>query len=140
MRFLITCLVLTAFLPGAAPQAQAPTVVTINFEGLSDQEPVEDYYAGGLGGFGTGPGPDFGVVFSENVLAFIDSDEGGTGPVANEPSPDTVGSHAVGFLTAISVPGGFTGLSFFYTTGDPDQTLSVNVFALVDGSPVDLGV
>jgi hypothetical protein len=34
-------------------------VVTLTFNGLQDQEEVLNYYDGGLGGNGSGPGPTY---------------------------------------------------------------------------------
>lgn len=100
---------------GFAGQAQAQVFV-LDFEGLGDGEPIEQFYNGGTGGGGSAGGSNFGVEFSINSLAAIDSDAGGSGNFANEPSPDT----AMGFLqgTAImNVAAGFTtGFSFFYTS------------------------
>src|SRR5688500_15620137 len=37
--------------------------VTITFEGLQNFEDVRNYYAGGHGSLGSGPGPDYGITF-----------------------------------------------------------------------------
>ena len=86
-RALIGLALVAATATMSAAQA-APFVLT--FEGLGDLEPVGDFYNGGLGGNGSGPGPNFGVTFSSNSLAIIDADAGGTGNIGGEPTPDTV--------------------------------------------------
>jgi hypothetical protein len=87
----------------------------LDFEGLADVEPIQEFYNGGLGGFGSGPGPDFDLSFGADALAAIDQDAGGTGNFGGEPSPDTT----MAFLTGsavLNVPNGFdTGFSFFYS-------------------------
>lgn len=88
---------------------------TLTFEGLQDNEPVLNYYNGGLGGNGSGPGPALGVTFSTTALAIIDADAGGSGNFGGEPSPSTI----LFFLTGtavMNVPSGFTtGFSFYYS-------------------------
>lgn len=109
-------------LPGAtgtvaprAVQAQ-PVVVVLTFEGLRDLEPILNFYNGGFGGGGSGPGPNFGIVFGGASLAIIDADAGGTGNFANEPTPDTIAFFLTGSVI-MNVPAGFdTGFSFFYTS------------------------
>jgi len=89
----------------AAPAAAAVDLLT--FEGIGNLRPVGDFYA-----------PTY--VFSPAALALVDSDAGGTGNFANEPSPDTVmffpdADHAI-----LNAPSGFTaGISFFYASSVP---------------------
>ena len=59
----------------AAPVSAS--VVTLTFEGIGDFNPVGNFYA-----------PDY--IFSPSTLALVDSDAGGSGNFANEPSPSTV--------------------------------------------------
>jgi hypothetical protein len=90
-------------------------VIVLTFEGLQNLESVQNFYNGGLGGNGSGPGPNFGITFSPNALAIIDSDAGGTGNIGGEPSPDTVLFFLSG-TAVMNVPAGFTtGFSFFYS-------------------------
>jgi hypothetical protein len=70
---------------GAMP-AFAQSTVTLTFEGLGNFEPVSQFYNGGTGGNGSGPGTNYGISFSPNSLALIDSDAGGTGNFGGEPS------------------------------------------------------
>lgn len=105
---LLSLLLLAAFSANAA-------VVVLTFEGLQDNEAVDQFYNGGLGGNGSGPGTNFGVDFAGDGLALIDADAGGSGNFANEPTPDTI----LYFLQSspiMNVSAGFsTGFSFFYT-------------------------
>lgn len=95
-------------------QAEAAPIV-LDFEGLGDVEPIEEFYNGGLGGFGSGPGPDFDLSFGADALAIIDQDAGGNGNFGSEPSPDTV-MFFLNNSAVLNVPNGFdTGFSFFYS-------------------------
>jgi hypothetical protein len=91
------------------------TTIVLDFEGLGNTEQVLNFYNGGVGGSGSGPGTDFDIVFGDSALSIIDGDSGGTGNFANEPTPDTI----LFFLTGtavMNVLNGFdTGFSFFYT-------------------------
>ncbi|WP_206603136.1 PTPA-CTERM sorting domain-containing protein [Leptolyngbya ohadii] len=125
---------LSAFAAGAtlsaacllgASSAEAATIV-LGFEGLQDLERVTNFYNGGLGSFGSGPGPNYGISFSSDALALIDADAGGGGDFGGEPSPSTV----LFFLSntaVMNVPAGFdTGFSFFYSS--PFFSGTVNVY------------
>ncbi|HEX8203639.1 MAG TPA: hypothetical protein VF590_24395 [Isosphaeraceae bacterium] len=91
--------------------------ITLDFEGLKNLEPIQGYYDGGLGGQGSGPGPNFGVTFSGNALAIKDADAGGSGNFGGEPSPDNVAFFLTGGgALTMNVAAGFDkGFSFFYT-------------------------
>lgn len=121
-RALIGLALVAATASMSAAQA-APFVLT--FEGLSNLEAVNEYYNGGLGGNGSGPGPNFGVSFSGNSLAIIDADAGGSGNIGGEPTPDTV----LFFLTGtaiMNVAAGFSdGFSFFYSAINNPGSISV---------------
>ncbi|MBO3117810.1 T9SS type A sorting domain-containing protein [Winogradskyella sp. DF17] len=87
----------------------------LDFEGLGDLDLPLDFYNGGLSDQGFS-GPNFGISFNADAIALIDSDEGGSGNIANEPSPSTgfifLGSDSTPIL---NLPAGFeTGFSFFY--------------------------
>jgi hypothetical protein len=105
----------------------------LTFEGLDESEAVEDYYDGGTGGNGSGPGPDYGIVFSPNALATIDADQGGGGNFGGEPSPDTVLFFLTGDAATMNVAAGFTtGFSFFYSA--INQAGSITVYDGVDAT------
>ena len=100
-------LVSAAFAPARAQ--------TMTFEGLKDGEQILNYYNGGLGNLGSGPGPNYGVVFGSSAVTYIESAHGGTGNFQNEPSPTTVTTFLSGGGAVMNVAGGFTtGLSFYY--------------------------
>ncbi len=78
-------LAVLALLISVASLARGQTVV-LDFEGLGDIEQVLDFYDGGFGSLGSGPGPDFDITFGPDALSIIDFDAGGSGNFANEPS------------------------------------------------------
>ena len=97
---------------GLVPASAA--VITLDFEGIGDQEAIGDFYNGG-------GGEDFGVTFSDNALGVIDADAGGNGNFGNEPTPDTIMFFLTGDAATLNFTEGFeTGFSFFYTAiNDP---------------------
>jgi hypothetical protein len=116
----------------AVPAAQA-NVVTLTFEGLQDLEPINDYYNGGLGGFGSGPGPNYGITFTSDSLAIISGANGGSGNFSGAPTMPTVAFFLTGAGDTMNVPGGFdTGFSFFYSAVVFPGT--VNVYDGLDGT------
>lgn len=97
--------------------AQANAVQVLTFEGLQDIEEILEFYNGGTGSLGSGPGPNYGISFTPGGLALIDFDAGGSGNFANEPSPDTIAFFLSGPSLLMNVPAGFsTGFSFFYSS------------------------
>lgn len=105
---------------------QANAVVTsLTFEGLQNNEQILDFYNGGTGSLGSS-GPNLGVGFGSTALALIDTDAGGSGNFANEPSPDTVAFWLTGTSLVMNVAAGFQdGFSFFYTSS---TAATVDVF------------
>ena len=97
--------------------AQASTTLVLDFEGLGNLERILDFYDGGFGGFGSGPGPAYGISFGPDALALIDADAGGSGNFANEPSANTIAFFLTGPGVVMNVNNGFTtGFSFYYTS------------------------
>ena len=105
---LLSTLGTTAFLALAALPASS-AVITLNFEGIGDLNPVGNFYDGGAG-------TNFGVGFSSNALAVVDADAGGSGNIGGEPSPSTALFFLDGPAATMNVAAGFTtGFSFFYS-------------------------
>ena len=99
-----------------AGNAAADTHV-LTFEGLQNMEPLADYYNGGFGGFGSGPGPNFGITFGSDSLAIIEAASGGSGNFFNEPTRDTVAFFLSGPGVIMNVPTGFnTEFSTYYSS------------------------
>ncbi len=105
---------------------QSSTPITLTFEGLQNDEPVLTYYAGGFGGFGSGPGPNYGITFGSDALAVISQAAGGTGNFDNNPSGVTTVSFVSGSGVIMNVSGGFTnGFSFYYASGNISGSVTV---------------
>ena len=109
-------------LGGAAAAAmmvasQANATVVLTFHGLQNLEPILNFYNGGTGGFGSGPGPNYGIAFSGNSLAVISQAAGGTGNFNNAPGGDTIAFFLTGAAgDTMNVAAGFTtGFSFDYS-------------------------
>jgi hypothetical protein len=112
-------------------------IIVLNFEGLGDVDAVNQFYNGGTSGLGFS-GVNYGVYFSPNGLGVIDIDAGGTGNIANEPSPSTVLFFLEGNATIMNVAAGFTtGFSFFYSANV--GVGSVSVYDGLDGTGNLLG-
>lgn len=116
LRSLLAATVLaSAFVSPVAAQS-------LNFAGLNgdSQEAVLEYYNGGTGSLGSGPGTNYGISFSSNALACSVQPNGrcNTGGLPT-------GGNALFFLSGaaatMNVSGGFTsGFSFFYSAiNDP---------------------
>ncbi len=122
MMNLRTCLLLAAVLVSHAGGAAGGT--TLTFEGLKNYEEVENYYNGGKGSRGSGPGPKYGVTFSSHALAYIPGEfHGKVTPYPGDPSPPTVlllGDLGNRFgpgqpiSMTMDVKGGFVGALTFY--------------------------
>lgn len=123
----------TALLAVTQLAATAASPIVLTFEGLQDLEPVLNYYNGGLGGFGSGPGPNYGITFGADALAVIDADAGGSGNFGGEPSPDTIVFFLTGPGVIMNVPAGFTtGFSFYYSS--PFYTGVVDIYDGLDAT------
>lgn len=111
----------------AAPASAS--VVVLNFSGLNGtgEEGPLNYYNGGTGSLGSGPGPNYGVVFGSDALS-CSGQPGGTCNTAM--IPGGTGANALFFLTGpgdvMNVAAGFTtGFSFFYSAPIFPGTVSV---------------
>jgi uncharacterized delta-60 repeat protein len=88
----------------------------MNFEGIPDSQDGGNYYSGGAGGRHG--------IYIEIGMALVDSDAGGTGLFANEPSAKTALTSQYYGLTqneghiVIDVPGGFSTAKFYYSASE----------------------
>jgi hypothetical protein len=108
----------------------AQASIVLDFAGLQNLEPIMNYYNGGLGGLGSGPGPNYGIVFGADSLSIISADKGGTGNYSLNP-----GVNIAFFLSGpgdiMDVAAGFdTGFSFYYSAY---YAGSVDVYSGLDG-------
>lgn len=111
-------------------------VITLDFEGLKNGEAVQNFYNGGTGSLGSS-GTNYGVSFTSATLALIDSDAGGGGNFANEPSASTIMFFLGAATPILNFAAGFdTGFSFFYTSA---TAATVTVWSGLDGTGDLLG-
>jgi len=112
----------------------APVVLT--FEGSGNLAGVNDFYNGGTDSAGNA-GVNYGISFSNTSLSLVDSDAGGSGNFANEPSANTVLFFQNGGAATMNVAAGFdTGFSFFYSSSAAGF---VNVYDGLNGTGALLG-
>lgn len=134
MKFSTSKFTIGAALVAAASVAQAAPF-TLTFEGAGNQANLNNFYNGGTDSQGNS-GTNYGVQFGSNALSIIDSDAGGSGNFANEPSASTI----MFFLTGSAVlnyGAGFdTGFSFYYSSS---QAASVNVYDGLNATGTLLG-
>ncbi len=100
----------------ASQQSGSRSIICLDFEGLGDDDNINGFYNGGTSSLGY-TGTNYGVAFTSNALGLIDSDAGGSGNFANEPSPSTTLYFLTGTSTVMNVAAGFEdGFSLYYTT------------------------
>ena len=124
-----------ALLSAASASAFAGPIV-LNLSGLGDEEPILNYFNGGLGGNLSGPGPADGIVFSSNSLALISTSQGGKGNFDNNPSGGPIAFFLSGAADTMNVAAGFTtGFSFFYSS---TEVGSVTLWSGLNGTGTEL--
>jgi len=110
-----------AVLIGGLLMASRGWAQPLTFVGLQNQEPIGNYYDGG---FGSGPGPNYGITFGPEALAV-------TGNV-DAPDGDTVAMSINGPSVVMNDPAGFnTAFSFYYSASEPGE---VAVYSGVNGT------
>ncbi len=129
----LNALLIAAGLFAALPAAAA--VIVLDFEGAGNQANLLNFYNGGTDSLGN-TGTNYTIQFGSNALSIIDADAGGTGNIANEPSPDTVMFFLTGTAILNYAPGFDTGFSFYYSSST-DAT--INIYNGLDATGTLLG-
>jgi hypothetical protein len=116
----------------ALMSASAHAAFSINFDALQNDELVNNFYNGGFGSLGSGPGPNYGVTFTNAyVLNEYDNNEG---ELVTPPNSITFLS---GSGSIMDVAAGFTtGFSFNYSA--PYYGGDVTVWSGLDGTGTQL--
>lgn len=121
---------------GQNPNVPTGGVIVLNFEGLGNNDAINDFYNGGTSQQGYS-GTDFGVQFGI-ALGLIDGDAGGSGNFANEPSPSTTMYFLDANQAYMNVAAGFTtGFAFYYSANT--SSAFVNVYDGLNGTGNLLG-
>ena len=102
MKWLLCAVVL---LPLTFP-LEAQTKGTVSFSGLKDLEFVDNYYNGGMGSQGSGPGKNYQLVFTTNAQAIVSATKGGSGNFVNNPGGSPVMFFATGTNVTINATAG----------------------------------
>lgn len=103
-----------------AVQAFSAPIASIRFDPLQPGEDALNFFNGGLGSLGSGPGPTLGVVFGPGWIATPGDPYG---------SPQGKSASITG-SAYVNAPSGFSGPTGFYCAGGP---LTVNFFDGLSG-------
>lgn len=113
---------------GFVTQVLADPFITLDFNSLQLGEQVLNYYDGGFGSLGTGPGPNLGITFTSD---FVTVDQGVFAPPA-------LGEELTSASGTMNVNGGFSGpFSFYYINSAPGT--SAELFSGPDGTGMEVG-
>lgn len=96
--------------------------VVVDFEGIGNQAPI-----GTISGV-------IDITFGANWFGLIDSDAGGTGNIANEPSPDTVAFVNGGAPLPINFSAGVNFIEIFYVAGATSIPMTLTAWDGPDGT------
>jgi len=117
----------------AASASAAPIV--LDFEGVGNLASINNFYNGGTDSKGNS-GTNYGISFTSSALALGDSDAGGSGNIANEPSGNTSMFFLSGSAILNRALGFDTGFSFFYSSS---TSAVVNVYEGLNATGALLG-
>ena len=96
--------------------AWAQTKGVATFAGLKNLEFINEYYNGGTGSMGSGPGKDLQLTFTSNAQAIISASKGGSGNFIGNPGGSPVMFFANGTNIVVNAAAGVsTGLWFTYS-------------------------
>jgi len=110
----------------------AQTKGVVSFGGLQNLEFVNQFYDGGKGSMGSGPGPNFGLQFTANAQAIISANNGGSGNFTGNPGNYPVMFFQTGPNVTVTATSGIdTGLWFYYSALQPG---AVTVYAGPNGT------
>ena len=122
MKSLIT----TAAIALMAASAADAAIITLDFEGVGNQNPVGNFYNGGLG-------VNYGVEFVGNALGIVAGEAGGNGNFTNAPSMPTILFWLDGPATIMNVAAGFTdGFATYYSS--INQPGSIGIYDDLNGT------
>lgn len=96
--------------------SEAQTKGIVTFGGLKNLEFIDQFYNGGMGSLGSGPGPNFGLQFTANAQTIVSASKGGSGNFINNPGGYPVMFFQTGqSVTTTATNGIQTALWFYYS-------------------------
>lgn len=88
----------------------------VTFGGLKNLEFINQYYDGGLGSLGSGPGPNYGLQFMANAQTIVSASKGGSGNFIGNPGGYPVMFFQTGTNVTMTATNGIqTALWFYYS-------------------------
>lgn len=96
----------------AASHAQTKGIVT--FGHLKDLEFINQFYDGGTGSLGSGPGPNYGLTFTSNAQVIKSASQGGSGDFINNPGSYPVMFFQTGNVATMTATNGMQEAIWFY--------------------------
>ena len=118
-------------------RSQAQTKGVVNFGRLKNLEFVNQFYDGGTGSLGSGPGPNYGLQFTANAQAIISASKGGSGNFIGNPGGLPVMFFQTGNTATITAMNGVqTAIWFYYSAL---QTGSATIYSGPNGTGTILG-
>jgi len=112
--------------------SEAQTKGVVNFGSLKNLEFIDQFYNGGKGSLGSGPGPNFGLQFTANAQAIISASQGGSGNFINNPGGEPVMFFQTGNTVTITATNGVNTAVWFYYSAL--QTGSATVYSGPNGT------
>lgn len=97
-----------------AVMSQAQTKGVVSFGRMKNLEFVNQFYDGGTGSLGSGPGPNYGLTFTSNAQVIISSSKGGSGDFINNPGGYPVLFFQTGNVTTMTATNGMEKAIWFY--------------------------
>jgi Bacterial Ig-like domain (group 3) len=112
--------------------AEAQTKGIVSFGRLKNLEFIDQFYNGGMGSLGSGPGPNFGLQFTANAQAIISASKGGSGNFINNPGGYPVMFFQTGTAATMTATNGVGVALWFYYSAL--QTGKATVYAGPNGT------
>ena len=111
---------------------EAQTKGVVNFGSLKNLEFIDQFYNGGKGSLGSGPGQNFGIQFTANAQAIISASKGGSGNFIGNPGGLPVMFFQTGNNVTMTATNGVGVALWFYYSAL--QTGSATVYAGPNGT------
>jgi len=112
--------------------SEAQTKGVVNFGRLKNLEFIHQFYNGGMGSLGSGPGPNFGLQFTANAQTIISASKGGSGNFIGNPGGLPVMFFQTGNSVTMTATNGVDVAVWFYYSAL--QTGSATVYAGPNGT------